>query len=159
MSVGPRSYDRFGAEDLAHLADIARRDLEAFIARNPHHQSLKDRILLVALCQGAAVHYLNGTNGVKDFDVWTFFADDGASPPYPARRRGVEPFEGTRFTSSTRRVDLLGRTLKAEAASDPIEIVRGYLRSASGSGWHLAQKAVVVLEPAERRGEVIWGGN
>ena len=36
----------------------------------------------VALGQGAARHYLDGQTGVKDFDVWTFFA---AAPtrPYP----------------------------------------------------------------------------
>ncbi len=28
--------------------------------------------LAVALCQGAAMHYYDNTNGVKDFDVWFF---------------------------------------------------------------------------------------
>jgi hypothetical protein len=25
------------------------------------------------LCQGAALHYLDGRTGVKDFDVWSFY--------------------------------------------------------------------------------------
>jgi hypothetical protein len=34
----------------------------------------RDRLLCVALCRGGALHYLDRSNGVKDFDVWTFFA-------------------------------------------------------------------------------------
>ena len=67
-----------------------------FIVRNPHHAGLRARVLAVALCQGAALHYVDGKNGVKDFDVWTFFANDGASPAYPVRRRGEGSFEGSR---------------------------------------------------------------
>jgi len=35
------------------------------------------------LCQGAALHYVNGKNGVKDFGVWSFYAqhDDWPFPP------------------------------------------------------------------------------
>ena len=29
------------------------------------------------LCQGAALHYVNGRNGVKDFDVWSIYAHYG----------------------------------------------------------------------------------
>ncbi len=36
-------------------------------------QLYRDRVIAVTLCQGAALHYLNGRNGVKDFDLWTFF--------------------------------------------------------------------------------------
>ncbi|HHJ81360.1 MAG TPA: hypothetical protein ENJ65_06970, partial [Candidatus Tenderia electrophaga] len=28
--------------------------------------------LAVALCQGGAMHYHDGVNGIKDFDVWFF---------------------------------------------------------------------------------------
>jgi hypothetical protein len=33
--------------------------------------------------QGAALHYVNGQNGIKDFDVWSFYAqyDDWPFPP------------------------------------------------------------------------------
>ena len=157
MSDEERSYDRFEQDDLTHLADLARQDLDAFIKRNPHHAGLKKRVLVVALCQGAALHFVDGKNGVKDFDVWTFFADDGASPSYPVRRRGAAQFEGVRFADSTRRVDLLGRTLRVGEDGDPVAAVRAYLKDARTlTAWHLAQKAAVVLEPASRRGEVIW---
>jgi hypothetical protein len=100
---------------------------------------------------------VDGRNGVKDFDVWTFFSDDGRSPKYPARRRGVAKFEGSRFRESTGRVDLLGRTLEAPPGTDPVGAVQRYLRaSTTSTAHHLGNKAVVVLDPADRRGEVIW---
>jgi hypothetical protein len=154
---GPRSYDRFEDDDLRKLADLAAADLRDFIERNPGHAGLANRVLCVALCQGAALHYVDGKNGVKDFDVWTFFYCDGKSPQFPYRRQGVGKFEGVRFQNSTRRVDFLGRTLKVGKGADPVEAVQGYLATQrTRSAWHLSQKAVVILAPAKRRGQVIW---
>jgi len=68
------------------------------------------------LCQGAALHYADGANGVEDFDVWSFYAEhpDG---PFPARwRRPADfgPSKSGRFPGDPahyqgRRVDLMGR--------------------------------------------------
>jgi len=33
----------------------------------------RGRLLMLALCQGAALHYVDKLHGVKDFDVWGFF--------------------------------------------------------------------------------------
>lgn len=157
MAEEPRSYDRFEDDDLRQLADLAKADLASFIQRNPHYASLASRVLCVALCQGAALHYIDGQNGVKDFDLWTFFADGGDGLEYPVRRRGVGRFEGGRFRDSTKRIDFLGRTLKTSAALDPIDAVQSYVAGQSTeSARHLSQQAVVVLSPAARRGEVIW---
>ena len=157
MAGGPRSYDEFQAEDFAILAEIARADLAAFIVRNPHHLSLPERLLCIALCQGAALHHLDGKNGVKDFDVWMFFADQSGSPPYPPRRTGKAPFTGARFQDSTRRVDILGRTIALSPSGDPVAAVSEYLRgSRTATAGHLRQKAVVILDPPGRRGEILW---
>jgi hypothetical protein len=40
----------------------------------------------VPLCQGGALHYVNGSNGVKDFDVWSFY-DEIDGWPSLARNR------------------------------------------------------------------------
>jgi hypothetical protein len=69
-----RSYERITREDLARLARIARSDLADLFARKPRYAPLTGRLVCVALCQGAAQHLLHGENGVKDFDVWAFFA-------------------------------------------------------------------------------------
>jgi hypothetical protein len=156
MGQGNRSYDRFQNEDFAYLYDLAVDDLDGFTDRNQHHSSLLDRVLLVTLCQGAALHFFDGRNGVKDFDVWTFFSHEEGLPVYPPRRRGLAEFTGERFQESERRVDLMGRTLKASVGSDAVDVVQEYLRGRlTKTAWCLAQKAVVVLSP-DLRGKVIW---
>jgi hypothetical protein len=38
--------------------------------------------LAAALCQGAAMHYHDKINGVKDFDIWFFYQFNGVHLPY-----------------------------------------------------------------------------
>lgn len=154
-----RSYDRFEDSDFEQLAALAALDLTAFIGRNPRHATLANRVLLVALCQGSALHHVDGTHGAKDFDIWTFFGDNGVSPPYPARRIGRARYEGRPFAGSTRRVDLLGRTLPLASDADPIVAVQAYLRGGrTETARCLAARPVVVLSPTAKRGSIIWRG-
>jgi hypothetical protein len=69
----PRSRAKLADEHLCHLAALADADHLAFTRRDgrPEYRS---RRLAVALAQGAALHYLDGHAGVKDLDVWTFYA-------------------------------------------------------------------------------------
>ena len=73
-----RSYDFFVRSDLLRLKEIAARDREEFFERNRKYGDLRNHVVVVALCQGAALHFVNGRNGIKDIDVWTFYA------PHPA---------------------------------------------------------------------------
>ena len=68
-------------EDLHRLGEIARQDREEFFHRCPRYRPLQGDIIAVALCQGAALHYVNGSNGIKDLDVWTFYAKRPAAHP------------------------------------------------------------------------------
>lgn len=157
MGDEERSYDQFEEEDFGLLAAAAADDRCRFIARNPHHAGLQDRVLVVALCQGAALHHVDGENGVKDFDVWSFYAPDNGSPRFPPRRIGYAEYMGDRFQASTRRIDLLGRTLDQSDEADPVKRFQEYLGARrSSSAYHLTQKAAVILEPVERRGEIAW---
>lgn len=45
---------------------------------------------------GSGPHYLDGKNGVKDFDVWSFYAALGDGP-FPYRWRGTADFGPSRF--------------------------------------------------------------
>ena len=80
-----RSRARLTDEHLRRLAELAEGD-HAFFTRPGGHPEYQARRLAVALAQGAALHYLDGRTGVKDLDVWTFYA---AVPGkrFPADRR------------------------------------------------------------------------
>lgn len=165
MADRVRSLERIGRSDLAKLAAIAAADRADKFARNPHWRPYENRILCVALCQGAALHYVDGVNGVKDFDVYTFYAEHPIGP-YPARwpisnvdfgpsKFGRNPEDDDSYEG--RRVDLLGRSLKVRTNADPSKAVRAYLeRPRSKTPRCLAKKAVVLIDPEPLRGEVIW---
>ena len=159
-----RSYERITRGDLVRLAEIARLDREDLFARKPRYRALNGRLLCVALCQGAALHYLDGKNGVKDFDVWTFFAAHPDAPDFPWRRRRAVDFGDPEFGPSPdkpgfvgRHVDLLGRSLDVTEDAAATAAIRKYLSEGhTETARRLAEKAVVLLEPSDRLGAVIW---
>lgn len=147
---------------LAVLAADAEAEL---FGRNPNGSGrYSGRLLGRALCQGAALHYVDGRNGVKDFDIWSFYAqlDDW---PFPGRWRGTMDFGLSKFGRysgdpprySGRRVDLLGRSLPVAPGTDPADAIRCYLTARrTTSAKALAAKAVVLIDPQNRTGEVLW---
>jgi hypothetical protein len=168
-------------EHLARLADLAEEDRRQFYASQPdfvgHH-------LATVLAQGAGLHWIDGTTGVKDLDVWSFFSLPPGYTRFPAdiRKRHVDfgpstlgrqeydlsaakdDRERRKFEQwagfAGRRVDLMLRGLRVPLDADPATAIRAWLRrgkrQAAGSPWYLAQKGVVFIDPANRRGNVIW---
>ena len=139
---------------LDRLFEIAAEDMEDRFARLPRWAPYRDRVLCVALCQGGAQHYVDGENGVKDLDVWTFFAEGGAGQ-FPPRWRLERVFDRKPFEGHF--VDLIGRSLPEKPGADPRAVIERYLcggRTASARA--LARKAVVLLDPGPLRGEVVW---
>jgi hypothetical protein len=160
-----RSLARIERADLLRLAALAA-DAEAdLFRRNPQGSGrYAGRLLGRALCQGAALHYVKESNGVKDFDVWSFYAQYDEWP-FPARWRGTRDFGPSKFGRypgdpprySGRRVDLLGRSLPAEPGADPADVLRRYLAARrTDSAKALAAKAVVLIDPQNRAGEIVW---
>jgi hypothetical protein len=151
--------------DLARLCELAREDLaELFERRQETGELYRERLLGIALCQGAALHYVDGRNGIKDFDVWSFFAEHDRRP-FPYRRNvpydfgpsklGRRPRDPSRFVG--RRVDMLGRSLNVPPGTDPVRAIRVYLRrDQTTTARLLAAKAVVMLWPEGVRGLVVW---
>jgi hypothetical protein len=155
-----RSYERIEPADLQMLGGIAAEDREFFYRRRPEY---RDRLLCAALCQGAGKHYVDvargspTANGVKDFDVWSFFAAiAGERFPADKRNRHVDfgpsrfgrwPKEPERFRHfAGRRVDLLMRALPVPLDADPVEVLREYLAEArTTSAQALAAKGVVLI--------------
>ena len=165
MAEAARSLARIDAGDLARLAALAEEAEMVLFARRPGGAGrYAGRLLCRALCQGAALHYLDGRNGVKDFDVWSFYAAR-ADGPFPYRWHGTADFGPSKFGRWTgdlprytgRRVDLLGRSLPAPGGADPAAILRDYLSAArTASAKALATKAVILLIPGHRAGELVW---
>ncbi len=59
--------------DLPRISALADEDHKLF-TRADGHSEYRERRLAVVLAQGGALHYLEGKTGIKDFDVWTFYA-------------------------------------------------------------------------------------
>ena len=160
-----RSLARIGRDDLLRLAKLAAEVEAGLFARKPQGAGrYVGRLLCRALCQGAALHYLDGENGVKDFDVWSFYAgrSDG---PFPYRWRGTADYGPSKFgrypydarSFIGRRVDLLGRSLDVPLDAEPAAALRDYLSaSLTASARELAKKAVILVYPERLVGEVVW---
>ena len=158
-----RSPERITKVDLRRLSGIAAADREDLFSRKPHLRQYKNRVICVALCQGAALHYLDRRNGVKDFDVWTFYAELGTE--FPPRRRGKKDFGESKFGRRPkdakrfvgRRVDLMSRSLRVRPSAHPLDVITTYLtKPRTKSARKLAQKAVVIIDPPEMRGTIAW---
>jgi hypothetical protein len=94
-----RSYGPLTKEDLKRLVEIAARDRADLFQRKPETGRLYgERLFAVALCQGSALHYLDGKNGVKDLDIWSFFRPS-PERPFPYRRRAQLDFGDPKFGS------------------------------------------------------------
>ena len=166
-----RSYEQITADDLARLGELAATDRERFCKRCPEYQ---DRLLCSALCQGAGLHYVEVAAGkaepigIKDLDVWSFFSTIPGER-FPAdRRHAYTDFGESKFGRwdnevklcqhyKGRRVDLLMRALPVPVDADPVSALRSYLAAArTDSAKFLAKKGVVLIDPPDRRGEIVW---
>jgi hypothetical protein len=160
-----RSLGVITVSDLRRLGELAEQDERGLFARAPGGAGrYRGRLICRALCQGAALHFLDGVNGVKDFDVWSFYA---ALPtgPFPYRRIGRADFGPSKFGRWPgdsprfvgRRVDLIGRSLAVDIDDDPADVLTRYLSlRRTMSARALAAKAVVLITPVNRTGHVVW---
>ena len=164
VPASDRSFERITRADLRRLAEIEQRDRSDRFLRKPRWREMySDRVLAVVLCQGAALHYVRGEQGINDLDVWTFYAahPDAA---FPSRWRLEHDFGDPKFGQSVdrpefigRRVDCISRSIPAERHEDPITAVRRYLKTGrSKTARLLAEKPVVLITPEGMIGEVIW---
>ena len=172
MSKAPpaaRSFEIIDRDDLCRLAAVAQARLAAAFEKNPHKRTAYAASLLaMCLCQGAADHFVDPAagGGVHDFDVWAFYRrpPSGAArlwnrKPFAAdfgpSKFGRSPLDATRYAG--RRVDVLWRDI--EAGDDPLVSVKAYFETPrTASARALRRKAVVLIWPGERVGEILWRG-
>ncbi len=150
--------------DLQRLSSLATADRADLFRRHPETGSLyRNRLFAVALCQGAALHFVNGTTGINDFDVWSFYRSH-PKRPFPYRRVATLDFGDAKFGQTTgyeyfvgRRVDLIGRSVTDIDYSDPIAVLQRYLSSGTTeSARRLSEKAVILIWPAPLLGTIVW---
>jgi hypothetical protein len=160
-----RSFERITRADLKRLARIAADERADFFSRHPEFAILyHKRLLCTALGDDAALHHLNGVTGVNEFSVWSFYAEHPEAP-FPFRRAGRADFGRSKFGRAAdapegylgRRVDLHARSIGVAPGSRPVEALQRYLKAgATRSSRELAQKAVVLIEPAPLLGAEVW---
>jgi len=119
MAETERSLERIGEADLWRLGELAADAEMGLFARHPDGAGrYAGRLLCRTLCQGRPGTSWTAGTGVKDFDVWSFYAARGDGP-FPYRWRGTADFGPSRFgrwpgdlpSYAGRRVDFLGRSL------------------------------------------------
>ncbi|OBK77573.1 hypothetical protein [Mycobacterium sp. 1274761.0] len=183
-TTSKRSYAPLTRAHLGRLGDLANQDHRKF-TRSKGRPEYRHRRVAVVLAQGAALHFVNKKNGVKDLDVWTFYAaipgklfrfgqrkvhvDFGVSehgrnkyPPgfkHPQLKRWLQ-FRG-------RRVDFMIRSLPV-AVDAPSDEVVAALRSWLSNGARLRRREdekmpsnwwlaqKAVVMIEPLRGQVIW---
>jgi hypothetical protein len=161
-----RSQALLTAEHLARLGRLVSRAHEEYKTRRP---DLAGTLVAGVLAQSAAAHYLRPEAGigVKDLDVWLFYAQRDGVRKVQERGRalvldfgpsalGRHPDDPQEF--SGRRVDVLTRTIAAPPGTDPADAVRAWLDRKADSPRLLRQTPVVLVWPRARGGELVWPG-
>lgn len=157
-----RSYLPIELSDLQRLAEISRKDREDFFkSHSEWEEAYQNRVLCIALCQGAAKHFIDGKTGIHDFDVYTFYHQNPKKPWYAKRIKNYD-FGDAKFGQSQdapdfigRRVDCFGRAITVNAGESATDALRRWLTERpTDTAKFLSQKAVVLLEPD--CGTVVW---
>ena len=160
-SLEPLTYD-----DLKELYwGSAKRLHEYFIQRpgtkwNELYNIAKPTA--VALCQGAAMHSHDGSNGIKDFDIWFFYSFNQKHLPYRTiwnwdYRNPKYGWHPSMPDYHGKKVDVLVRSIREHTSNDPVKTIHQYLMlENTASSRELAKKAVVMLFPTPLLGQVIW---
>jgi len=162
--VGPegRSFAAITIDDLRSLSAIAAQDRKSFFRVHPHWAKLyEQRVICVALCQGAALHYMDSTTGINDFDIYTFYERNPLKNLFAKRLKSYD-FGNPKFGQSIdkpnftgRRVDCLFRSINRYKRENAKTALRRYLEEGkTETARLLSDKAVVFLKP--NCGRVIW---
>ncbi len=140
-------------KDLAVLAEVEER---RFFGTNPHTiQAYRDRLLAVALCQGAALQFIGRGYGVADFDIHYFY---NRNPQKPRLSRSVRSVIADVGVFKCSKVDFIRTVVPfAGPIDDPVSTIARFLNEApTSNALHLSRKAVVGLWPGHLLGAVIW---
>jgi hypothetical protein len=145
-----------GVRELRALSHLARTEEQDFFDRNRHLIALyRERLLAIALCQGAALQYLGTGYGVNDFDIHYFYRQN---PNKPRLSRAVKRVWTSVGSFDNVAVDFVRTVIPSRVrGSDPFDIIQAFLRDRpTPNARHIASKAVVGVYPNELFKLVIW---
>jgi len=145
--------------ELQSLVTLSAAEERAFFTRNLHLvPTYRDRLLAVALCQGAALQFLGRGYGVNDFDVHFFYVQNPRKPRLSRAVKRVMANVGTfqRVPVDFVRTVIPGRGPTADLVA-VVDHLREFLRRRpTANAMHLAEKAVIGLVPPKLFGATIW---
>ena len=162
------SDEQLTRDDLIRLKDIVLGSLRTRVYQAPIARQYAGRLMMLALCQGAAQNYLYGAHGkngrgVKDLDVWAFHYG-GLERAFPSRTHWRTDFGESHLGCNPhddgyvgRRIDIIGRSIPfvGNAKDSVLAWLKGDRRSAAS---HLIERPVIGLFPENYLGAVIWPG-
>lgn len=155
ISESIRSFAPITPEDMTFFASHALGRLRRVYDTAPVAALYKDRLALMVLAQGGALHYLSRDNGLKDIDIWAFFIS-GPDKSFPWRARWTADIGITKFGRSPddhayigRRIDIMGRSIEIIPEETVVDAVRRWLRGSSASAQLLSTKPAYAIYPEE----------
>ena len=160
----------FGVVTDDHLARLAKSASRAHAELKERRPELAGTLVAGVLAQGAAAHRVDPSLGVgvKDLDVWLFYARREGVGKVQERGRarvydfgpsslGVHPDDAVTGYQG-RRVDVMTRTIDYEEGQDPADAVRAWSHRPAKSPRALRERPVVLLWPRSRQVESLWPG-
>jgi len=151
-----RSSVELSDGDLRRLAIVAQMDREQFFATHGRWRQLYgDRFICTVLCDEGP--------DAPGYTVWGFFREH-PDAPLPYRRKRVWPVQDSRFgrcldhpAFAGKSVAVISRSIPAGLLDDAGGTLRRYLQAGrSASARLLRDRRLVLLDPAEDRGVVVW---
>jgi hypothetical protein len=159
------SKELITTSDIEKLLEFSLRELDDFTTRNPSSKLARVRPLAICLCQGAALHFINQGDGIKDFDIYFFYEDFYARAIKRVDSSSIfEKFgvwkEDWNRGFKGRRIDFCRRKIgKIEGTESIKEKLVDFLsENKTDTARNLAKKAVIGLWPKEIFKNVIWQG-
>lgn len=151
-----RYYFKLIIKNLKWLAERAKKEHRDFFVRRPHLQSTYHKSLVgIVLCQGAALHYINQKNGIKDFDIWLFYKTNRK-----VHLSVRKPFTDKKGYNGIK-IDFMKRVISASLCKKffnrPDECILRHLQEYNTPTKRLLlQKAVIGLYPKKIFAKIIW---
>lgn len=166
-----RSIKPITEQDLNELLKLALKEHEAFFKRKPEYESFyKNNLLAIVLGQGAALHYVDGKNGVKDFDIYLFYKEN---PNKNMWVRRIKKIDSNLKKFGNPKVDFIRKTINTKYIvgneDNPQKIIERLLNESKKpfvkylTIWAKKEKnrtrnAVIGLYPKQIFKDVLWDG-